>query len=100
MSAMCPLSTALPAKGFKGKAGSGEQGGEVSAPRNTSWALPQAPAGCSILGGQLYLPQQAGGLEVALVLCQAKAELCTQHMPSPLCHEQRPHSSARAHIMN
>lgn len=44
MGAMCPLSPALPAKGFKGKAGSVEQGEEVSVPLHqacTSWAGPK-----------------------------------------------------------
>lgn len=48
------------------------------------WAWPQAPAGCTALEGQLYRPQQAGGLEAALALGHMKAELCTHHTPSPL----------------
>lgn len=84
----------------KGKRGQESKEKRPLFPPHTSWALPQAPAGCTILGGQLYLPQQAGGLEAAPALCRAKAELCTRRTPSPLCREHRSHSSARAHGTN
>lgn len=71
----------------KGKQGQESKEILISVPLRqpcTSWAWLQAPAGCIALGGQLYRPQQAGGLEAAPALGHTKAELCTHHTPSPL----------------